>query len=709
MRRIRELGAGFTASVIVIGPPWLFVWWLRRTSWRRPGGDEVRRWVADPLTEQTVVAAIVALAALLWLLTAGIVGAAVVRRVRAAIRRVRQVRLPTSAQATATSMAGAAVFGVPAAAVTTTGPDTTPATGPPATGALRHPGAVTEDRHGAEVALVRGVDLPDGGWVPQPTADAVGSAAAVLWLRRRRYYRPDHVGAGTGDDGDLRPLPPSVAALQAAAGDAGHGAGSSATRVAGSDRLLPAGDLPAGGLALVGPGAYDAARGVLLTAVLTGTGDGPRAVITAADLRDLLGDAALGVPPVPGLRVVDSLDAAVDLLTDLPAAGHRAPQVGVSGWAPTLGAAGAARPVLVTRVPTDGDLAYRLTALLTPGSGCTGVLLGRWDRGVTRSVDTRGYVQDGHGDLPRGSRMCVLGARAAADLLTVTGYAYGTNPPAEPPVAASPSRWALSPGSVPAARPSDGTTTLVLRLQVLGRTGLTHHGEPVTVRRSAALQALILLAVYPRGATAPDLVEAIWPGLPPRTVIQRLYTTLGDLRKTLREHTGDTVLHRDGEHYHLDADRIDVDVWHLHTALHTAATTIAPGQRRTALTAVITGYTGHLAADLPWPWLDGPREALRRQVIDAYTDLADISDPREALRLVQDALTIDPFNEVLHQRAVAALTAAGEHTAANRLAETYQRRLTDAHLSPAVAYTPGDPLAGEHRGPASALNDHIHR
>ncbi|MEU5552116.1 tetratricopeptide repeat protein [Micromonospora sp. NPDC047793] len=68
-------------------------------------------------------------------------------------------------------------------------------------------------------------------------------------------------------------------------------------------------------------------------------------------------------------------------------------------------------------------------------------------------------------------------------------------------------------------------------------------------------------------------------------------------------------------------------------------------------------------------------------VLDAYTTLATTeTDPHRALTRLQDAIEIDPYNADLHHRAATILTQIGDYTAADRLIDRYNRRLTTAGL-----------------------------
>src|SRR4051794_36454770 len=92
-------------------------------------------------------------------------------------------------------------------------------------------------------------------------------------------------------------------------------------------------------------------------------------------------------------------------------------------------------------------------------------------------------------------------------------------------------------------------------------------------------------------------------------------------------------------------------------------------------------YRGELAAGHFWPWLQPLREALRRDVLDAYLHLAATAQPQQAVELLHDAVAVDPYNEHLNRRAAEAVDAAVGYRAAaparNR-APAPDRRLPEA-------------------------------
>ncbi|WP_238453415.1 BTAD domain-containing putative transcriptional regulator [Micromonospora sp. ATA51] len=220
-----------------------------------------------------------------------------------------------------------------------------------------------------------------------------------------------------------------------------------------------------------------------------------------------------------------------------------------------------------------------------------------------------------------------------------------------------------------------------LDLRVLGEPTLLINGEPLTIRRSAALQALVFLTVHHYGASSRQLVEAIWPGLPAHSLTGRLYTTLSDLRGTIRSACRLSVIDHTNDRYRINPAHLDADLWRLQAAVQHAATAVT--DHATAWQAVIDAYTGDLAAGYAWPWLEPAREATRRHVVDASVALAAMQpDPRRALALLQRGIRVDPYNENLHLRAMKALAALGDHTAIPDLCDSYNRRLAAAGLEP---------------------------
>ncbi|MFD6635168.1 hypothetical protein ACFWDN_05040 [Micromonospora chalcea] len=629
----RLAGATVVLAVLAI-PPWLLTTLTRAHLPGWPTSTQLRDWLTDPLTPATLTTGLIAVAWLLWLGMTYTVTVTAARRLRAGARWVRHLPLPTPWQAAATSIAGAA-------ALTTAHTPTTHPPNPPTpvtADELQHPSDTPQTERG-------GVVVP-GGWLPDDTAHHIAAAAALVWLRRRRAHQP---GQPDTNATQLTPLPATITAVQAVIADQPP----PPTATTGAMQA----PLPPAGIRLAGDGADHAARGLLVTRLLTALRDPTDTtpvIITSNTLTRLLPSVAETVATIPGLHVIDTLEHAAVLLPasrTSSTADRRIPSLVM-----TAGPATAAPPDL------PGARVVTLDA---------GAPLPTW------RVDRHGHTVDHQTGQPR-PRMCVLDGTAAADLLAVLAQPATEvlDPAASVPARPVDRAQAKIPRqssrvTPPTPRQPTETTATAIRLRVLGRPALHIDSNEVTIRRSAALQILVFLAVHPDGATTTQLVQALWPGLPAHTVTGRLYTTLSDLRSTIRATTADPmVVHTEGR-YHLDP-RADVDLWRLQAAAHQSATTDAPGSWQ----AVIDAYTGDLAAGHTWPWIDPPREATRRLALDAHTNAAAAqTDPHERLRLLQTAIRIDPYNQQLHQLAANQLNALGDSAAAADLLHTHRQRL----------------------------------
>ncbi|MGW5669820.1 AfsR/SARP family transcriptional regulator, partial [Micromonospora sp. NPDC003776] len=441
--------------------------------------------------------------------------------------------------------------------------------------------------------------------------------------------------------------------------------------------------LPAPRVGLNGAGAAAAARGLLVTALLTAhRHPAVSLVVTRTALAGLLGSAAEELPPhLPRLQVVSSVDEGMQAI-DSRTRGHDPHGLAEPRRSDDLPDVRAA-VVLITDEPPSGPGTQRLAVL--PPAAATVVVLGGWPAAATWQVDAAGHTHDPDRPEWRGPRLCVLDAQAAIDLLTVIAH---TDPPPDQP-APEPSPHAVQrsrprvprQATGPDPRPRPAAPGHRLQLRVLGNPMLAFDGEPIAIRRTAAMQALVFLAAHPDGAHSRDLVDAIWPGLPRHSLTGRLYTTLSELRGTVRAACGLAIVDHTDDRYRLNPEHLDVDLWRFHTAVQHAATAVT--NTTTAWQAIIDAYPGDLAAGRPWPWLDPVREATRRHVIDAHMALAAAaSDPHHALALLQQGIRVDPYNADLHVRAMNVLAALGDHDAAAELHDSYSRRLAEAGLEP---------------------------
>jgi DNA-binding SARP family transcriptional activator len=576
MRWINRLGTAAILLGIVAGPPLLAGFWLTRHPWRSPTRAAILAWLEQPLTAETIVAGCVGAAVLGWLLLVGHLIRRGLASVAVAWRRMRRMPLPTPAQMTASSMAGVAALTLPTTAS--------------ATPSL----PVVDAPHDA--AASDGVELPGGSWVPYPLVAAVAATSTLIWTNRRRRYRPGTPGPhGHLDDPDLQPLPPAAQAL---------------TVTPPPSTLPDLAPLAGGMLALTGPGAASAARGLLITAALASTthGDDPTYRVWAS------ADSLVTLLPHTDPRLLSTIGIDVS---------HTPPATDSVGTVLVLGS----HPTAATRWHVTAD-------------------------GTATTSTTTGP-----------QRVCVLDQQAATDLVDLV-LLLRDNP------ATPQQRHQRRPttGTKDPSPPPPGMLTLI------GDCQLTVDQQPVRLRRSAGLQILAYLAVHPDGADAAHLTRTCWPGSQPATTTQRLHTTLSDLRKQLQPLLGaDPILRRD-QTYQLNPDAIDTDLRAWRNAVTTASSAIGTETLLRACRMVADLYTGDIAAGHHWPWIITAREAHRREAVDAYAVLADHAPPAAALSLLQQAAIIDPHNDDIRQRAESILQRVPEHHQPSDTATDPRRR-----------------------------------
>ncbi|MFG2943484.1 LysM peptidoglycan-binding domain-containing protein [Streptomyces sp. NPDC048282] len=285
-------------------------------------------------------------------------------------------------------------------------------TSPPGNGptASSSPSRPAHDEHG--------FDLPTGAFVGFGLAALITAALLTVQRRRRVRYRP-----GSGERHDLT-IAPVVRALRLAHDDLNRADSPSAAPdeddaslrsrseplqdpprvgadVAEVGRSLPKG-LPARvigvregqalawdlartrGLGLVGPGAPDAVRALLVALLAEDQQPSARTVevvVPASDARTLIGDHA-GHPA--GLRIVDDLDAALDVLEGELLVRTTADPDPTSSLVVDL-------VLIATPAP---HVERRLQSVLDNGStlGLAGILTGQWRPGGTARIRADGTV-----------------------------------------------------------------------------------------------------------------------------------------------------------------------------------------------------------------------------------------------------------------------------------------------------------------------------
>jgi DNA-binding SARP family transcriptional activator len=490
------------------------------------------------------------------------------------------------------------------------------------------------------------------------------------------------------------------------------------------------GQLPEGGVGLVGPGAAAAARAALTTALATGGPTDPDAQTEVVIPADTLTNLLATHPAAPGgwrrLRITPDLDTALALIeTRLLAAARLLYEYELTDLATLRQTAPAEQPLpplllITTTPPARARMRTRTVLGLGHGHRISALLLGGWDHAPTLHVQPDGTCHPlGHPTLSAGqpTRLAVLDPTATTDLLHTLREAHTGHPPPHPtptpataePAAAQPPD--TQPGPAPATPPHtrpvtepDQTMPAVPAavVNVLGTPQIHNSQAAARPLRTAAVELLVYLAVHPDGADPDQIHEHLWPDTRRRLAATTLHTAASNLRHTLAAAAGahpqhaTAYLRKDKGRYRLGPDTVQIDLWTLHAACTRARRTTGPHQTQ-ALQQACQTYRGELATGRDYQWITPHREGTRQLALDAHTTLAEhLTDqnPAEAARLLTRAVEIDPMAEHVYQQAMRAHHRLGDpHTI-----QTLLRQLT-RHLD-SIGAQPHDhtiELAGQLR------------
>jgi DNA-binding SARP family transcriptional activator len=651
----------------------------------------------------------------------------------------------------------------PSAAPTTTtptptgSPQVTTTASAPARPAPSHAPADGSDQNTDDSTFIEVV----GGFITVALAAGLLFAVAMVWRRRRQSYRPtpiDHVGL---DDLDLAPpmaalthlrqtvrrnrpellnAPPAGPTVREyAAADikpALPQSGPTGAELAGVTHLPVS-----AGLGLDGPGALDAARGLLVASMTSGSPDDPDArgqiVIPGSTLATLLGVSAVDLPPMRRLTVTDNTsDAITEIEEEIIRRTRIITEYDVDHIAALRETDPLAEPLpqllLLCDVPEPRQ-ELRLANAIRLGEKVNigAALIGEWPHGTTLTIAADGAAS---GD-DATNRVTVLDTDAATAVLTMLAKAHGDRPtatvteaqpqpltavhrPAPDPVEPD----AAPPVRVPTQRPApanehaDSTQVERVQVRILGHPViLDRDGQPMRGLRGHAAELLTYLAVNRNGGDLPDIMEAIWPDATRRRASERLSTNVGNLRGLLRaahpsadgEDTDNNAttdaaddkargdkektaarkqpnpIPNTGSHYHLDPAIVQVDWWTVLDEYAQVATAADDQARLHHLMAAIAAVNGPLAAGLEYDWIDTDREHVRRRLIKLHAHAAELladDDPHQARVLYDKACLLDPLSDELARRAMHAAAALGDADGIRHRLHALRQAMDDASL-----------------------------
>jgi DNA-binding SARP family transcriptional activator len=150
--------------------------------------------------------------------------------------------------------------------------------------------------------------------------------------------------------------------------------------------------------------------------------------------------------------------------------------------------------------------------------------------------------------------------------------------------------------------------------------------------------AIAYLAVRRAGASAEELLVALWPDDEPELARPRLW----DVTRRLRRLLGNGLV-RDGRRYALDPDSVSVDAWEVER-LTTGDAPLVSLERALRLASAPP------FSDVDFPWADGERRRLHAVRLDLLARVArgrlDGGEFGRALAAADELVTIDPLHEL---------------------------------------------------------------
>ncbi|MFI6321595.1 LysM peptidoglycan-binding domain-containing protein [Nonomuraea sp. NPDC050556] len=511
------------------------------------------------------------------------------------------------------------------------------------------------------------VELPDGSIVAISFAAgiAVALASARLYMRRRRRIPSpaEPVGFALPE-----PEEPSVQMLEQVHRQAAPEPLDDYEVVKSSVSTQTPVSLPIGvgvalelsglSLGLTGSGADATARAALVELLTQADQQRVQLLVPRADAVSLLGGGVLDrLDHLPGLKLVPSLDAAVDLLEEQFMARRRMLRDSDADDIPELRDQAPEQPlpalILVASLD-ERDHSYLGTLMgWAPQFGIGALLLGEWVAGTTCSVGAGSRVTEVTGPLaPQlvGASMLRLRPELAEVLVHKLACANG--------YVEEPDERDVDP-EMPEPNPDEPR----VRLGIVGPPVVEVDGQEIDLtRKTRAMELFVLLALHPKGLDREECCALMWPDVDEPHVGQRFHAALKELRLVLRTATGmedkdAAFVEVSGRTYRIEARHVSVDYWTLHRSLAAARSSRSVEERMVALDSVAAICRGPLAKGLKYGWIDQDhRWPLTVACVKALLQLGGIHDAEgraeRALEVFEQASELDPDAETAAAAAI---------------------------------------------------------
>jgi DNA-binding SARP family transcriptional activator len=221
-------------------------------------------------------------------------------------------------------------------------------------------------------------------------------------------------------------------------------------------------------------------------------------------------------------------------------------------------------------------------------------------------------------------------------------------------------------------------------IRLFGRLEVRTRGVRLTGRDFGGVKPRHILALLAlRGSLhADELIELLWDGRPPAGHVAGVQSYVSVLRRRLDPdaRVRDSAIVTAGGGYALVADRVRVDVARF-DELVAAAGGRTGGRALPPLTAAAHLAARPLLAEERSAWASDARDTYRARLLGALLDGAghalDAGRPREAVRLAERAVGLDPVAERGWAVAIAAHRALGDRVGALRAYDRCRRELAE--------------------------------
>jgi DNA-binding SARP family transcriptional activator len=437
------------------------------------------------------------------------------------------------------------------------------------------------------------------------------------------------------------------------------------------------------GLALVGDGAQDAARALLLSCLTAGgflaSSVAFPVVTTDADLQALLGEESAA-------RQVEYLTVCATYAEAVKEANSAT-----------------ADRCLLLATPSDAPAE-------APAAHVVTVHLGSRQANSIADINAA-FEITASGPAAKaleGATAYHLGLSEARDLFGHLPLAWShpdatAAPPAEPMTSAPPApRTPMESASFPPqASHAKPVASEAITINILGPVQALCHGIDITGEVRTQLAALLTyLVLHKNGVSRAALAADLWPDEDPAKRKILLTTALSHTRTALAAAYGSKpeFFPRDrtaGVAY-LNPQLFDADVWRF-DALTKKNEAMSSAGRVESLSEAVALYRGEVAHIIEHAnklteqyetWLWPVRDEYSRRMIDAYQDLGELlreSDPERALDALDQAIRMEPWNQRLYETLIEVHLDLGQRHAAERRFRELSGLLASLGTQPSAA------------------------